>query len=94
MLQRLERQHSGADVAGLAVPDEFDLALVLEQDEAIFLRQGLALLDEGDQVALFGVAQVVGFPCRGVPSSAPSWYSRKALASPANDDGLCCLETS
>jgi hypothetical protein len=35
-----------------AVPDQLDLALVLEQEEAVFLRQRLALLDQRDQVAL------------------------------------------
>ncbi|MGH8863887.1 MAG: hypothetical protein ACREVZ_04495 [Burkholderiales bacterium] len=41
VLQRLERQHGGADLAALAVPDQFHLALVLEQDEAVLLRQRL-----------------------------------------------------
>ena len=61
VFERLERQDGGADIAGLAVPDQLDLALVLEEDEAVFLRQGFALLDQSDQVALFGVAQLVGF---------------------------------
>ena len=38
VLERLERQNGRADVAGLAVPDQLDLALVLEQEEAVFLR--------------------------------------------------------
>jgi len=61
MLQGLKGQHGGADVAVLAVPDQLHLPLVLEQDEAVLLRQGLALLDEGDQVALFGLGEFVGF---------------------------------
>jgi hypothetical protein len=60
VLQGLEGQHGGADVAALAVPHQFHLAFVLEQDEAVFLRQGLALLDQRDEVALLGFAQVVG----------------------------------
>ncbi len=67
VLQRLERQHGGADVAGLAVPHQLHLALVLEQDEAVFLRQRLALLDELGQVALLGVGEVVGFFGRSGP---------------------------
>ena len=66
VLQRLERQHGRADVARLAVPDQLDLALVLEQDEAVLLRQRLALLDQRDQVALLGVAQFVGFFLRAM----------------------------
>jgi hypothetical protein len=59
VFQRLERQHRGADLAVLAVPHQLHLALVLEQDEAVFLRQRLAFLDELNQVALFGVGDVV-----------------------------------
>jgi hypothetical protein len=36
----------------LAVPDELDLALVLEQDEAVLLWQWATLLDELGKVAL------------------------------------------
>lgn len=60
MLERLEGQHRRAYVPRLPVPDQLNLALVLEEDEAVFLRQRLALLDQRDQVALFGFAQVVG----------------------------------
>jgi hypothetical protein len=56
VLQRLERQHRRAYVARLSVPDQFDLAFVLEKDEAVLFRQGFALLDQGNQVALFGFA--------------------------------------
>jgi len=67
VLQRLERQHGGADLAALAVPHQLHLALVLEQDEAILLRQRFSLLDEPDQVALLGVGEVVaGLEGRGI----------------------------
>ena len=80
VFEGLERENGGADFAGLAVPDEFDLALVLEEEEAVFLRQRLALLDELDEVALFGVGEVVGV-CLARPWSTllnQSWYSVKA----------------
>lgn len=69
MLQALERQHGGAHIARLAVPDQLHLAPVLEQDEAVFLRQRFALLNEFDEVALFGVAQLVGAVARGQGSA-------------------------
>ena len=78
VLQRLERQHRSADVARLAVPDQLDFALVLEQDEAVFLRQGFALLDQGDQVALFGVGQVVRASSLGVPCSSLLVFAKSA----------------
>ena len=81
MFERLERQHGRAHVARLAVPDQLDLALVLEQDEAVFLRQRLALLDQLDQVALFGVGQVVGFLVWSCHAQV-SWYSREARGQP------------
>ena len=55
VLQRLKGQDCSADFAGFAVPHQFDFALVLEQQEAVLLRQRLASLDQLDQVALFGV---------------------------------------
>jgi hypothetical protein len=56
VLQRLERQHCSAHVARLAVPDQLHLAFILEKDEAVLFRQRFALLDQGNQVALFGFA--------------------------------------
>ena len=61
VLQRLEGQDGGADLAGLAVPDQLHLALVREEHEAVFLRQRLALLDELDEIALLGLGEVVVF---------------------------------
>ena len=61
VFEGLEGQDGGADFAGLAVPDQFDLAFVVEEEEAVFLRERLALLDELDEVALFGVGEVVSF---------------------------------
>jgi hypothetical protein len=60
VFEGLEREDGGADFAGLAVPDEFDLAFVGEEEEAVFLRERLALLDELDEVALLGVGQLIG----------------------------------
>ena len=42
LLDHLKRQDDIADLAGLAVPDQFHLALVLEQQKAILIRQGLS----------------------------------------------------
>jgi hypothetical protein len=61
VLERLERQDGGADLAGLAIPDQLDLALVREEEEAVFLGQRLALLDELDEIAFFGLGKVVVF---------------------------------
>ncbi len=55
MFEGLKREDGGADFAGLAVPDEFNLAFVSEEEETVFLREGLALVDELDEVALFSV---------------------------------------
>ncbi len=59
MFEGLEGEDGGADFAGLAVPDEFDLAFVLEEEEAVFVGQGFALLDELDEVAAFGLGEFV-----------------------------------
>ena len=55
-----------------------------------FSGSGLPCWISVDQVALLGVAQLVGFPSVWACHGQPSWYSRNALANPANDDGLCC----
>ena len=60
VFEGLEGEDGGADFARLAVPDELDLAFVGEEEEAVFLRERLALLDELDEVALLGVGEVVG----------------------------------
>lgn len=49
------------DFASLAVPDKLDLALVLEKNETVFLRERLVLIDELDEVALLGVGEFVLF---------------------------------
>jgi hypothetical protein len=54
MFQALEGQNGGANLAGLAVPDQFDLPFVGKEDEPVFLRERLALIDELDEVALLG----------------------------------------
>ena len=61
VFEGLEGEDGGADFAGFAVPDEFDLAFVGEEEEAVFFRERLALLDELDEVALLGVGEVVVF---------------------------------
>jgi hypothetical protein len=61
VFERLEGQDGGADLAGLAVPDQLHLALVREEHEAVFFRQRLALLDELDEIALLGLGKVVVF---------------------------------
>lgn len=59
VFERLKRQDGGANLAGFAVPDEFHLALVVKEEEAVFLRQRLALLNQFDEVALFGFGEFV-----------------------------------
>ena len=59
MFESLEGENGGADFAGLPVPDEFDLAFVGEEEEAVFLWERLTLLDELDEVALLGFGEFV-----------------------------------
>jgi hypothetical protein len=61
VFERLEGQDGGADLAGLAVPDQLHLALVGEEHEAVFLWKRLALLDELDEIALLSLGKVVVF---------------------------------
>jgi len=61
VFEGLERQDGCADFAGLAVPDQFDFAFVGEEEEAVFLRKRLALLDKLDEIPLFGIGEVVSF---------------------------------
>ena len=42
-----------ADLAGLAVRDKFDLALVLEKQKAVLVRQGLVGFKKTDDLLLF-----------------------------------------
>ena len=81
VLQGLERQHCGADIGGLAVPHQLHLALVLEQQEPVALRQRLAGLDELDQVALLVLGQRIDGLVHGF------WYSVKPDTRAANDVG-------
>ena len=57
MFEGLEGQDGGADLAGFPVPEQFHLALVLEQQEAVALGQRLALLDELDEVAALDLGE-------------------------------------
>ncbi len=59
VFEGLEGEGGGADFVGLDALNEFDLAFVGEEEEAVFLRERLALLDELDEVALFGVGEFV-----------------------------------
>ena len=59
-IQGLKWQYPGADIAGFAIPHQFDFALVFEQDKAVFVGQRLAGLDQRNQVTLFGIAQIDG----------------------------------
>ncbi len=60
VFERLERENGGADLAGFAVPDQLDFAFVGKEDESVFLRQRLALIDKLDEVALPALAQIIG----------------------------------
>ena len=59
VFEGLEWEDGGADFVGLAALNEFDFAFVGEEEEAVFLRERLALLDELDEAALFGVGEFV-----------------------------------
>jgi len=58
----LERQDDIADLAALAVPDQFHLTLVLEQQKAKLVRQGLAGLQEFCDVTYFVIGELHYFP--------------------------------
>lgn len=59
VFEGLEGEDGGADVAGFAGPGELDLAFVVEEEEAEFIGQGFAGLDEGDEVAFLLIGEVV-----------------------------------
>jgi hypothetical protein len=61
VLQRLEGQHGGADLAGLAIPYQLHLAFVRKEQEAVFFRQGFPLLNELDEIALLSLGEIVVF---------------------------------
>ena len=72
VFQRLEWQNGRTDFASLAVPDEFNLAFVIEEEEAVFLRQRLPLINELDEVTLLGIRQFVTFS-RATNRRKPAW---------------------
>jgi replicative DNA helicase len=53
LLDHLEGQNDIANLAGLAVPDQFHFALVLKQQKAVLVRQGLVGFDVTDNFLLF-----------------------------------------
>jgi hypothetical protein len=53
LFDRLEWQNDAGDLGGLAVPDEFDLALVVEEQEAISIWQRPVGFEEADDLLLF-----------------------------------------
>jgi hypothetical protein len=61
VFEGLKREDGGADVAGLAGPSEFDLTFVVEEEEAVFLGEWFAGLDELDEVALLLIGEFVAF---------------------------------
>ena len=63
MLKRLERQNGIADLARFSIPNEFNLALVLEEEKPIFLRQRPARVDELYKIALLGFRKFVAVVC-------------------------------
>ncbi len=46
------------DVVGLAIPDQLHLPLVLEEQEAVLVRQRFAVLEQLDGIAEFRVCEV------------------------------------
>ena len=53
LLDHLEGQDDARDLAALAVPDQFDLALILEQQKAVLVRQGFVRFQKADDLLLF-----------------------------------------
>ena len=47
LLDDLKREDDVADFAGLTVPDELAFALVVEEEEAVVVREGLCPLPDG-----------------------------------------------
>ena len=93
MLQGLKRQNHRANIACLTIPNQLDLALILEQDKAIPFRQGFPLLNHGDQIALLGLAQFVGSSIRARHRQT-SRYSWNALTTAPNEGHFCALKPS
>ena len=50
---RLKGEDDVADFVGLSVPDEFDLAFVFKQQEAVFVGQRFVCLNKADDLLLF-----------------------------------------
>jgi hypothetical protein len=57
LLDHLEGQDDVADLVGLAVPDQFDLAFVLEEQETVLVGQRLVRFEEADDLLLFLLRQ-------------------------------------
>jgi len=57
LLDDLKGQDDIADLARLAVPDQFHLPLVLKQQKAVLLRQRPVRLDKADNLLLFLLSQ-------------------------------------
>lgn len=64
----LKWEDGGADFACLAIPYEFNFALILEKKKAIFLGQRFSSVDQLYQIALFSVGEFVFF---GVVLASP-----------------------
>ena len=57
LLDYLKGQDDIADLVGLAVPDQLDLALALEEQEAVLVRQFPVRFEVADDLLFFRVAQ-------------------------------------
>ncbi len=57
LLDHLKGKHDVAHLVRLAVPDQLHLALVVEEEKTIFVRQRLSRLHEFYDFALFGVGE-------------------------------------
>jgi hypothetical protein len=58
LLDDLKGEGDVADFAGLAVPDELDFALVVEEEEAVVVREGPTGFEMAQDVADFVVAEL------------------------------------
>ncbi|WKZ56074.1 MAG: hypothetical protein QY324_07970 [Anaerolineales bacterium] len=62
LLNDLKRQNDIGHFVTFAVPNQLHFALVVEQQEAVFIGQGLTLFDQFYDLVLFVVSEVHHFP--------------------------------
>src|SRR5205809_705971 len=61
MLERLKRKNGRRDFACLAIPDQFNFALIFEEKEAVLFRNRLPRFNQLYEIALLRVGEFVRF---------------------------------